>query len=45
MKREKIGIYRCDTLKVSKVFRTALVGDNELYKELTKYPCLTFEDV
>ncbi|XP_021737565.1 uncharacterized protein LOC110704094 [Chenopodium quinoa] len=43
--REKIGIHKCDAPTTIKAFRRGLLDHSELYKELTKYPCTTFEDV
>ncbi|XP_021769851.1 uncharacterized protein LOC110734100 [Chenopodium quinoa] len=43
--REKIGIHKCDAPTTIEAFRRGLLDHRELYKELTKYPCTTFEDV
>ncbi|XP_021723769.1 uncharacterized protein LOC110691160 [Chenopodium quinoa] len=43
--REKIGIHKCDVPTTMEAFRRGLLDHSELYKELTKYPCTTFEDV
>ncbi|XP_021760039.1 uncharacterized protein LOC110724827 [Chenopodium quinoa] len=43
--REKNGIHKCDAPTTIKAFRRGLLDHSELYKELTKYPCTTFEDV
>ena len=43
--REKIGIHKCDAPTTIEAFRRGLLDHSELYKELTKYPCTTFEDV
>jgi len=36
---------KCDVATAIEAFRQGLVRSSELYKELTKYPCSTFEDV
>ncbi|XP_021767502.1 uncharacterized protein LOC110731890 [Chenopodium quinoa] len=43
--REKIGIHKCDAPTTIDAFKRGLLDHSELYKELTKYPCTTFEDV
>ncbi|XP_021727807.1 uncharacterized protein LOC110694911 [Chenopodium quinoa] len=43
--REKIGIHKYDSPTTIEAFRRGLLDHSELYKELTKYPCTTFEDV
>ncbi|XP_021733296.1 uncharacterized protein LOC110700116 [Chenopodium quinoa] len=43
--REKIGIHKCDAPTTIEAFRRGLLDHSELYKELTKYPYTTFEDV
>ncbi|XP_021770693.1 uncharacterized protein LOC110734871 [Chenopodium quinoa] len=43
--REKIGIHKFDAPITVEAFRRGLLDQSELYKELTKYPCTTFEDV
>ena len=43
--KEKIVIQKCDIATAIEAFRQGLVRNSELYKELTKYPCSTFEDV
>jgi len=43
--KEKIAIPKCDIATAIEAFRQGLVRSSELYKELTKYPCSTFEDV
>ena len=42
---EKAGIPHCDTHTAIEAFRKGLSPTEELYRELTKYPCKTFEDV
>ncbi|XP_021747716.1 uncharacterized protein LOC110713575 [Chenopodium quinoa] len=43
--REKIGKHKCDAPITIEAFRRGLLDHSELYKELTKYPCTTYEDV
>ncbi|CAH9056361.1 unnamed protein product [Cuscuta europaea] len=43
--KEKVSIPRCDIPTAVEAFRRGLSDDSELYRELTKYPCRTFEDV
>ncbi|XP_021766981.1 uncharacterized protein LOC110731427 [Chenopodium quinoa] len=43
--REKIGIHKCDAPATIEAFKRGLLDHSERYKELTKYPCTTFEDV
>ncbi|KAK9723640.1 hypothetical protein RND81_05G014900 [Saponaria officinalis] len=43
--QEKISILNCDIGTTIQAYRHGLVRDSELYRELTKYPCSTFEDV
>ncbi|XP_074305013.1 uncharacterized protein LOC141639942 [Silene latifolia] len=43
--REKVAIPRCDIATVIEAFRQGLRQDSDLYKDLTKYPCTTFEEV
>ncbi|XP_074298031.1 uncharacterized protein LOC141628835 [Silene latifolia] len=42
---EKISIPRCDTTTTVNAFRRGLHRDSDLYKDLTKHPCATFEEV
>ncbi|XP_010686866.1 uncharacterized protein LOC104901023 [Beta vulgaris subsp. vulgaris] len=42
--REKVSIPNCDVKTAIEGFRRGLDEDSDLYKELTKYPCPTFED-
>ncbi|XP_010669872.1 uncharacterized protein LOC104886992 [Beta vulgaris subsp. vulgaris] len=42
--REKVSIPNCDARTVIEAFRRGLDEESDLYKELTKYPCPTFED-
>ncbi|CAH9083173.1 unnamed protein product [Cuscuta epithymum] len=41
----KVLIPKCDVSTVIEAFRKGLYEDSELYRELTKYPCRSFEDV
>ncbi|XP_021721365.1 uncharacterized protein LOC110688923 [Chenopodium quinoa] len=43
--REKIGIHKCNAPTTIEAFKRGFLDHSELYKELTKYPCTTFEDV
>ena len=43
--KEKVSIPHCDVPTSIQAFRQGLVRGSELYRELTKYPCLSFEDV
>ncbi|KAK9750464.1 hypothetical protein RND81_02G199100 [Saponaria officinalis] len=43
--QEKISIPNCDIGTAIQAYRQGLVRDSELYRELAKYPCSTFEDV
>ena len=43
--KEKVSIPHCDVPTSIQAFRRGLVRGSELYRELTKYPCLSFEDV
>ena len=40
-----MSIPHCDTHTAIEAFRKGLSPTEELYRELTKYPCRTFEDV
>ena len=42
---EMISIPRCDATTAVEAFRQGLFGASELYDELTKYTCQTFDDV
>ncbi|XP_010693347.2 uncharacterized protein LOC104906311 [Beta vulgaris subsp. vulgaris] len=42
--KEKVSIPNCDVKTAIEAFRRGLDEDSDLYKELTKYPCPTFED-
>ncbi|XP_074298564.1 uncharacterized protein LOC141629465 [Silene latifolia] len=42
---EKISIPRCDSTTTVNTFRRGLHRDSDLYKDLTKHPCATFEEV
>ncbi|XP_057247381.1 uncharacterized protein LOC130589811 [Beta vulgaris subsp. vulgaris] len=42
--REKVSIPNCDARMTIEAFRRGLDEESDLYKELTKYPCPTFED-
>ena len=41
---EKVSIPNCDAKTPIEAFRRGLDEESDLYKELTKYPCPTFED-
>ncbi|KAK0595541.1 hypothetical protein LWI29_007683 [Acer saccharum] len=43
--REKVQIPHCNQATAIYAFRKGLKFDSDLYKELTKYPCRTMEDV
>ncbi|XP_074298413.1 uncharacterized protein LOC141629287 [Silene latifolia] len=43
--KEKVAIPRCDIATAIEAFRQGLRQDSDLYKDLTKYPCTTFEEV
>ncbi|XP_074300442.1 uncharacterized protein LOC141631704 [Silene latifolia] len=43
--REKVASPRCDIATAIEAFRQGLRQDSNLYKDLTKYPCTTFEKV
>ena len=43
--KEKVQISHCNQATVISAFRRGLRFDSDLYKELTKYPCKTMEDV
>ncbi|OVA14896.1 hypothetical protein BVC80_8953g11 [Macleaya cordata] len=43
--REKVSIPSCNIDTAITAFRKGLLSDSDLYKELTKYPCRTMEDV
>ncbi|KAK1567707.1 hypothetical protein Q3G72_015495 [Acer saccharum] len=43
--REKVQIPHCNQATAIYAFRKGLRFDSDLYKELTKYPCRTMEDV
>ncbi|KAL5800166.1 hypothetical protein ACOSQ4_033050 [Xanthoceras sorbifolium] len=42
---EKVSIPHCNQATAISAFRKGLLYDSDLYKELTKYPCKTMEDV
>ncbi|XP_074291355.1 uncharacterized protein LOC141618147 [Silene latifolia] len=42
---EKISIPRCDATTTVNAFKRGLHRDSDLYKDLTKHPCATFEEV
>ncbi|XP_074277423.1 uncharacterized protein LOC141601061 [Silene latifolia] len=42
---EKISILRCDPTTAVNAFIRGLHRDSDLYKDLTKHPCATFEEV
>ena len=42
---EKVSITSCNVDTAITAFRKGLMVDSDLYKELTKYPCRTMEDV
>ncbi|XP_074351506.1 uncharacterized protein LOC141690622 [Apium graveolens] len=43
--REKVTITNCDILTAREAFRRGLERISPIYKELTKYPCRTMDDV
>ncbi|XP_057771003.1 uncharacterized protein LOC130990786 [Salvia miltiorrhiza] len=43
--KEKVSITNCNTQTAVTAFRKGLLPDSDLYKDLTKYPCRTMEDV
>ncbi|XP_074309203.1 uncharacterized protein LOC141643792 [Silene latifolia] len=43
--KEKVSIPRCDIGTAVEAFRQGLLPNSDLYVELTKYPCHSFEDV
>ncbi|XP_074299359.1 uncharacterized protein LOC141630436 [Silene latifolia] len=43
--KEKVAIPRCDIATVMQAFRQGLHQDSDLYKDPTKHPCTTFEEV
>ncbi|XP_074291522.1 uncharacterized protein LOC141618320 [Silene latifolia] len=43
--KEKVYIPRCDVGTAVEAFRQGLLPHSDMYNELTKYPCHTFEDV
>ncbi|XP_074302957.1 uncharacterized protein LOC141637297 [Silene latifolia] len=43
--KEKVAILRCDIATAIQAFRRELHQDSDLYKDLTKHPCTTFEEV
>ena len=43
--KEKVSITNCNLDTAISAFRKGLRHDSDLYKELTKYPCKTMEDV
>ncbi|KAM6583535.1 hypothetical protein CsatB_010537 [Cannabis sativa] len=43
--KEKVSITNCNQHTAISAFRKGLRYDSDLYKELTKYPCKTMEDV
>ncbi|XP_056697382.1 uncharacterized protein [Spinacia oleracea] len=42
---EKISIKNCDVRTAIEPFKRGLIPNSELYREITKYPCATFEEV
>ncbi|XP_021866686.1 uncharacterized protein [Spinacia oleracea] len=42
---EEISIKNCDVSTAIEAFKRGLVPNSELYREITKYPCATFEEV
>ncbi|XP_056688001.1 uncharacterized protein [Spinacia oleracea] len=42
---EKISIKNCDVRTAIEAFKRGLIPNSELYREITKYPCATFEEV
>ncbi|XP_074297479.1 uncharacterized protein LOC141628206 [Silene latifolia] len=45
LNKEKVAIPRCDIATSIQAFRRGLHQDSDLYKDLTKHPCTTFEEV
>ncbi|XP_074299108.1 uncharacterized protein LOC141630136 [Silene latifolia] len=45
LNKEKVAIPRCDIATTIQAFRQGLHQDSDLYKDLTKHPCTTFEEV
>ena len=43
--KEKIEIPRCDVATAVEAFMQGLIRDSDLYKELTRHPCSSIEDV
>ncbi|XP_074310527.1 uncharacterized protein LOC141646555 [Silene latifolia] len=43
--KEKVAIPSCDIATAIQAFRRGLHQDSDLYKDLTKHPCTTFEEV
>ncbi|XP_074317913.1 uncharacterized protein LOC141654442 [Silene latifolia] len=43
--KEKVAIPRCDIATAIQAFRRGLHQDSDLYKDLPKHPCTTFEEV
>ncbi|XP_074298380.1 uncharacterized protein LOC141629251 [Silene latifolia] len=43
--KEKVVIPRCDIATAIQAFRQGLHQDSDLYRDLTKHPCTTFEEV
>ncbi|XP_074305515.1 uncharacterized protein LOC141640731 [Silene latifolia] len=43
--KEKVTIRGCDVPTTVEAFRQGLHQDSDMYKELTRHPCRTFEDV
>ncbi|XP_074301186.1 uncharacterized protein LOC141632545 [Silene latifolia] len=43
--KEKVAIPRCDIATAIQAFHRGLHQDSNLYKDLTKHPCTTFEEV
>ncbi|XP_021867458.2 uncharacterized protein [Spinacia oleracea] len=42
---EKISIKNCDVRTAIEAFKRGLIPNSKLYREITKYPCATFEEV
>ncbi|XP_056687877.1 uncharacterized protein [Spinacia oleracea] len=42
--REKVIVPECDVLTAIEAFRQGLYGETDLWRDLIKYPCKTFED-
>ncbi|XP_056690256.1 uncharacterized protein [Spinacia oleracea] len=42
---ENISIKNCDVKTAIEAFKRGLIPNSELYREITKYPCATFEEV